>query len=323
MGERAPDRRPHPLVLFFLLTAAVFGSACTQSGELDKRGKLDLVNRLLTEGDCAAAIEVIDPLYDSSDTDNEVRMLRASAYGCSAGINYFDLVEEFQTGNLVGNAFWEFSTRLFPSVSTDNILESSWFAFDAVQAAVEDGVAVPDSQKREISDDYNSGALRAVHRTPDSNQYMTMVAMAVMGATHNRHGSPSPLSYRKLADLPWIAGGVVNETGCAYAGAVVSFFDGIDEAADLFPASTAAQLQAASTQFSAAIDDACDRGCRGVDSLNNVVDAPCAFNDCGGVCPYPLLGRLTCATDPRARCAAAGLVRFVNDDAALGWLDGP
>jgi hypothetical protein len=250
-------------------------------------------------------------------------MVRASAHGCAAGINYANMLTEFQTGNLVGNAFWLFSTRIFPSTLTqDNKLEAAWLSYDALLAGIEPGVGVPVSEET-TWDKFNPGALRAIARTDDANEYMIMVTTSIMGATQNRYGAPAP-SYKKMQALPWSTQAGMDDVGCAYAASVVSFFDSVNQASTLFPSGSASALQAASAIFSAGIDDACDKGCRGLDTLGNPVaaDGMCTFLDCSP-CPNWIRARQTCVGDLRVRCAAAGVVRFANDGNLLGWQDGP
>jgi hypothetical protein len=56
---------------------------------LGKQAILDAVDIFLTTENCTDAVSQITGLYNSANTDNDVRMRAASAYGCNAKVNLF------------------------------------------------------------------------------------------------------------------------------------------------------------------------------------------------------------------------------------------
>lgn len=283
---------------------------------------MEEVNLSLTAGECNKAIELIEDLYNSSYTDNEVRMLRASAHGCVAGISFFPLVGYLSTRNIVGSEFWMAMTEYFPSVSqTDLKAESGWYATDALQAVLDTGIVEPvDLQINPGTN--NVGTQVASHRIKDSNGYLMFVSMSTIGAIQNRYGNPTN-EYKKLTPLPWSTKAAMAETGCSYASAIVNLLDGIDETQTIMQGSLKNTMEQISSTFGELIDTACGYGCAGLTYDGAVgADAECTYSasECNP-CPLKLRTRTSCADDAKSACAAAGIVRFINLH-PFGWPDG-
>src|SRR4051812_23175810 len=90
------------------------------SGSVDKQTIINDVDIFLSAQNCAAAVARIQPLYNSGNTDNQVRLKMASAYGCNATINFFGLTGELASTGLTaltGAGLWKNLSRLFPSTT--------------------------------------------------------------------------------------------------------------------------------------------------------------------------------------------------------------
>jgi len=307
---------------FLLFTAA----ACTApaydpSTAVGKKAILEQVHYLLTTSQCDAAIDVIGPLYNSIYTDNEVRMAFASAHACKAELNYFQMVNSIATNPAAytGAALWQTLTQIFQSAPGDDRMESTWLATDALQAAIGSGAVVPTLYQINPDTD-NVGSLQPGDRTDDSNSYLLFVSMAGIGATQNRYGNPGP-SGLKGTDLPWSTHDLMDEVGCAYAGNIVNMLDGINVASSTISGDVGGTLADIYDLFGAAIDNACLFGCTGADVFGVVFDADCVIpgTECQ-TCPLEVRNRTTCIESTKGRCAAAGVVRYINDDPlGFGW----
>lgn len=300
---------------------------------------IDAARIALNKGNCTRAIDIIDPLYDSAYTNNEVRMLRASAYACLAGIdNFFGLVSTIgsNSSKFSGNSFWAYMTELFYNSVTntqDLRIYGTWNAMDALQAAITPGtIIVPSNQINAGS--RNVGSLLTTDRVDDSNLYMALVAMAGMGNIQTRYGAPTAafgrgqiLGVTAANAAGWTSAAQVDETACSYGASVVSFFDSINSVVTLVNGGLNTSLSAALSTFNTVIGQACNAGCRGtiLNGVNYNVTG-CAFADdlCLGTgtmaCPSELRDRTSCTgqVTNRASCAAAGIANFVSRD-ILGW----
>ena len=297
-----------------------------------RRAIINEVHKRLSSGLCDSAIDLIEPLYNSAYSDNEIRLVRASAHGCRAGINYFDLLNELlqNSGSLtVNGGLWTFLTEYFYN-STQTVLEdryrSGWFGTDALMAILNSGVVIPTAYQINASTN-NKGSILVEHRTNESNLYLIFISMAVVGATQGRYGDPDTTTYQKNADLSWISTSLMDTEGCAYSSGIVNMLDGINEASDFVGPMISSTLSEIGTAFTAAINQACDLGCQGLNpDLTASGDANCTFaaGECTP-CPNLLRYRFSCAdttTSYQSSCAASGVVRYINDDPlGNGWPD--
>ncbi len=316
-----------PFLFLVLVTVSCSASNFDISTVSGRRSIIAEVHSLLTRGLCDAAIDTIEPLYESIYTNNEIRLVRASAHGCKAGINYFDLLNGLVQNSstlIIGGGLWTFLTQYFYH-STQRTVEdrfrSGWFATDSLFAILNTGVVVPAAFQVNTSTN-NVGSVLVQHRTNESNLYLIFISMAVIGATQSRYGDPDTTNYRKNQDLSWISTTLMETEGCAYAASIVNMLDGINEASNFIGPLIRTALSGIGTAFTSQINQACDLGCRGLNpDLTASGDASCTY--AAGACT-PCLdllrNRNICSTDTQASCAASGIVRYINDDPlGNGW----
>lgn len=283
------------LLLFFVLITAVIGASCGR-GALDpttargKRAILDQVSLLLSEQDCEAAIALLKPVYDSINTDNDIRMAMASTYGCSAQINFFAFLGEIASNSatIVGGGLWAFVADQFPSTSADRIPEAGQLAQDALQAIISPSAVVL-SNNLFNSTTFNPAAYNVDDRLPNSTAYLFFTSLATMGGLESRYGNP----------LPWTDATLIDDDGCAYASAVVNFADSLTGLAAQTTGSLGEAMSGMRDGLQALIYANCDFGC-----------IACGIAGGCPTCPKELRDRTSCtaaAADP-ASCAAAGLV---------------
>ena len=308
------------LLCLFLLSSCGAPGLVPNTPE-GKKAILDATHIALTDQNCSLAISYIEPLYNSPYTDNEVRMTRASAHGCAANINFFSVVNTLIQKDLSGPEFWQTMTEMFDCDTSDGRTESGWYATDALQAVLATGSVVTDDNIIN-SGSYNEGSTLKTQRLHDSNAYLIFVAMSIIGSLQNRYGSPNS-QFLKTADLPWDTKANMDSTGCSYAGSILNMIDAIDDVSTVTSGSTANTLNTISVAFSTAMTIACSLGCQGRANDGTAgADADCTFSasDCE-TCPLKLRHRENCDSDAKSACAAAGIVRFVNDD-SNGWQTG-
>ncbi|MCM2279530.1 MAG: hypothetical protein NDJ89_15750 [Oligoflexia bacterium] len=304
-----------------------------------KQAILDWVDIALSSGNCADAVAKIEPLLNSEESDNTVRMKAASAYACHAGINFFQTVTNISANSDAmtadfGAGFWPTMAKLFPSAGAglDYRAEGAILAIDALQATLAPGIAILPSNRINAGS-FNEGSLFATDRTSDANIFMIFNAMAAIGSFENRYGVPDPVTYKKTALLPWktaISVGM-DEDGCAYVSSIFNLMDSLGATAGVVPANLATTLNLIHDNLEFVLDGACAIGCKGTDPAllpvelnrnNQWVNSGCsaAVTDCDA-CPAGLRDRTRCLKqdDDIISCAAAGVVNFINS-ADAGWV---
>lgn len=309
--------RKRVLAAFLILTglAAPSCSAPRWEGPQAKQATIDAVNQDLSFEDCASALDRIEGLYNSGLTDNQVRILRASAHGCNAGINFFKLVSDLTGANLTPPGFWQTMAKMFVSTTKDSKLESAWFAQDALFATLKKGIVVSSANQVNTGTD-NPGSLQASDRVDDSNLYLIIVSMVQIGALENRFGAPNASNeYKKGNALPWTTAATVDSNGCGYAAAILNLLDGVEAISNLDKLSKLKDT--VSTLKSGIINPGCDLGCQ-------LPGCGFAAGDCNP-CPIGLRHKTGCSATGttaqlKAACAAAGLVTAINSDTNFGWL---
>ena len=307
-------------LLILLATSACSVPRYDPATEEGKRGIIDAVNIALTQGDCSKAVELIEPLYNSKYTDNEVRLLRASAHACNAGVQFFPLVGELISSNIVGSGFWMTMARLFPSKINDIKVESGWFATDALMATLKGGtVLIPSTTINSGTD--NPGSIKGQDRTNDANLFTFFVSLSTIGALQNRYSATNPSNYHKTQVLGytaakpqgWALPANMTEEGCSFASALLNM---VDSTANITNAGLLQNAFSAISNLGVAFDAACEAGCTGA------LPTGCTFpaGSCAS-CPISLRKRDSCTpvdTDINS-CAAAGIISFINTDPTLGW----
>jgi len=300
-----------PLLVCFGLTALVACDrptfdAATPEG---KRAIIELTNKHLSAGNCAAAITEIEGLYKSASTDNEVRMIAASAYACKANINFFKLVGQLVENSafMGGNGFWALLAKLFPSTldPNDRVVEGALLATDALLANIKAGaVILPGNYINEGT--YNPGAKVASDRLDNANIYMLFVNMATLGSLENRYGVPDPTTHLPTQALPWTTADHPNmpTQGCAFASSLILLVDNLDVVVANLKGNLKEGLTTLKASLQSSIYTACDTIC----------DAK--GDDCP-YCPIALRDRSQCTgelNDIPSEVAAA-LTSLVN----TGW----
>ncbi len=283
---------------------------------------MDSANISLSKGECANAIAVLQGLYASANTSNDVRMLMASAYACTTGINFFNFVGSLgeNAGDLAGAGFWKLMTKLFPSTLRDKIVEASLLGTDALLSAVVPGTILMGNSLIQNSGGFNIGSALATDRIAESNVYLVLMSMATIGSLQSRNGDPDPTTFLKTKNLPWATAETMDSDGCAYASSIVNFVDALGATSGSVEGSISTTIKTLHDTFATAIYMACSTGCLGAPALWGGVASGCtAAVDCSE-CPLALRNRTACTgkADDLPSCAAAGIVNFINN-APVGW----
>lgn len=314
-------------ILPAIVTALTLLSSCgspTYTCETDegRRAIVAEVDQLLSSQSCASALAMIETYYPLPEcASDDIRLARASANACAASINFFQLISDLGSANIVGNELWVTLTQLFPSSLSDQRVTGGQNAIDALFAIRRPGVLTPPPYVVN-STSVNPGTLVASHRTDDSNVYSMLVSMSLIGSLQNRYGLPTAAYHRgqKIglsASYPngWETVAAVDVNACTYAGAILTLFDSITQVAPTISASlgtVGTTLVTAATTYSALLNAACDAGC---------VTCGFAAGSCTP-CPTELRDRFSCtglATD-KVSCSAAGIAQFMNSTpAGFGW----
>jgi hypothetical protein len=307
-----------------LLACACGKPALDPNTTVGQAAIIDQTNIYLTTGDCTDALITILPLYNSSNTNNEVRMLTASAYACESGVNFFTVLTNMTTdANTLSGTFWGYFAQLFPSTLSDKVVESSGYAMNTLMTVLIPGQVILPSDLL-YTTTVNPASLNFNDRTGDSNIYMLMVSMAAVGGTESRYGNPNS-TYHPQSNPPLPFNDNVSkmtDEGCIYAAGVLNFLDSIGPASAVLSSDVATILNQISSEVSeSTLDAACDYGCRGttpplgVYNTGNWVPTGCSIAAGCSKCPTSMRDYTQChpnvANDPAA-CAAAGIANFVN-----------
>ncbi len=307
-------------VFLFFLSACGIPTAQLGS-QLGKDAIINDANIALSNNDCTTALAKMLPLYNSSSTDNYVRLITASAYGCGANIDFLNVLNAMiqNSSALGGSGFWSFLTQQFPSTVTDTRAESAYLGFDAVHSMLLSGIIVPSSYQVNTGT-YNVGSTRYADRDSDANAYLTFLSIAAIGAMNNRYGSPNPTTYIKTVDLPWTTAATVDSNGCSYASAIVNMLDGLHATASAVGGAASTSLTTVLNAFDTVINAACDVGCQNI-AVPTWTQSGCTVTTACATCPTALRNRNSCQGIPadQVSCAAAGIVNFINKDLTAGW----
>jgi hypothetical protein len=323
--------RPHLLFAALALALVACGAPSPDASSADGLQQiLDAVDVDLTHQDCTDALSLILPVYNSSNTSNDVRMRTASAYGCAAGINFFGLTQELtvKPQDLLPPNFWALMVQLFPSeTGQDSKMEAAFYGTDSLQSVLNSGVILLPTDEVNAGG-YNVGSVFATDRTLDSNLYLLYMAMAGMGTVESRYGTNNGGATTTRANLlPWTTAAAVNADGCGLAASVLNFLDAFEQSGSSLPSEISSVLTTVVSDTLTGLDEACAAGCSNTvpsDPINNPngtwVSAGCAATTPCSSCPNTLRNRSSCtgvSSDVNS-CAAAGLINFINSS-ALGW----
>jgi hypothetical protein len=209
------------LSLFFLVSC---GNRFDLSKERGRQASIDDANFHLSHGDCAAAMAVIEPLYVSAYVDDEVRILKASAYGCFAGFNLLTMAS-----NLAGASnYFKAMAKSLSNVAGDSTRSYLYQAIDVLTSA--------------------GTAMNANQRSASVNTYMVFIQMATVSALLRNYGSPAADGTQGAAigylNAP---NNMSNIDGCAMASALAFMTDSYTSStlADSDSAAAAAAFTAA------------------------------------------------------------------------------
>lgn len=269
----------------------------------------------LSTMNCASALDLSKQLFDSRYSNNEIRMLYASAHGCNVDIRLYPLIDAISVSDFSTlDAIFKSLVRLFPSRTTlDSKLQSTWVMQDALQAILDPGVVIGASDQNVIND-YNTGSLVARDRTDDGNAFLIFAAMAGVGTSLNRYGynitdDPAALAYAQVLPLTWITQalikGDISHAGCSLASSLLNMFDAINAVSDLTSGSISAAFSAiASAQ--AVVDLAGETRC----TADGFTIGQCR------VAAQRLRYRDSCFENDAIASYAAGVIQSIN----TGWL---
>jgi hypothetical protein len=182
------------LPICFLLCSC--GDRYDLSTARGQQSRIDDANMHLSHSECAEANDSIDPLYNSSDVTEQVRLIKASAQACYAGYSMLRFA-----GSIIG------SPNFFSSMakSLDNVANDSarqWM-YNSVDVLTKGG-----------------SAMQASQRSTAENSYMVFIQLGVISAIIRNYGSPDPSTGAQGANLIYSAtstpaGQMANVDACA------------------------------------------------------------------------------------------------------------
>ena len=295
------------LMLGLLSSCGVPSSTISSDDPQAKINAINGANLALSSQNCSGALSQVLPFYDSVYSDNQIRLITSSAYGCHAGINIFKVLDDLIhfSGDFGGSGFWEFLVSEFPSSSStiDNkVSQAAKNAIDAAMSAIKPGtILVPEYIVNASSN--NPASLLNTDRIDDANSYLTFLGMSLMGSLMSFNGLPLA-NHHKSVPLPWTDATLMAGDGCSLASGLLIFIDGLNSIIGVAGSSSVARhYETIETFLTAGADLACQAGC-----------AICGGSVSCTVCPVSLRDRTSCTgvnTDVNS-CAAAGLVNFIN-----------
>jgi len=322
MFEISGRKKFSSVALLSIFFPIIFSLSCGSSATT--QSAIDVTNNYLTTGDCGDALTTILPVYNSSASNNQVRLITASAYGCDAEVNFFQVLTNLGLdGNTLTSAsLLGYLSQIFPSTTADKVVESGGYGMEVLLTTLTTGeVIAPGNLINATSN--NPGSLLFSDRIDDSNLYMLMMSMAVMGGAASRYGTATFHPIHATMAFPWVNNTTAMATeGCTVAAALENFLDVLEDEAAIVSGSASTQLQAIELLLnSATLDAACEAGCKGtVLPLPNWQGSGCTLTTCGnsGHCPTAIRDWNQChpnvANDPVA-CASAGIINLINTGA--------
>lgn len=215
------------------------------SNETDRKIIIQEIRNALTAQNCASALEMSKLLFESPYTDNNIRLLYASAQGCNIGISMYNLVDDLQTADFSSiDAIFKTMVRLFPSkLANDSRYESAVIAQDILQSALLPGTVVS-TVDRTFAGTQNPGSVRSRDRAQDANIFLAFTSMATVGTGLNRWGynaatDPATLGYAQQQNLPWNSlvtlRGDSTRSSCAIPSGLLNMLDAIQETINVSP----------------------------------------------------------------------------------------
>lgn len=149
-----------------LILVAGCGNRFDLSTERGRQSRIDEANFHLSKGNCSAAHEAIDPAYNSPDVNDEIRLVKASAHGCSGSFNLLTII-----GNIAGASnYFSALVRSLANVNGDGALPHFYTAGDVLTR--------------------NSVLINASARSTAVNNYMVFIQLGTVAAILRNYGSP-------------------------------------------------------------------------------------------------------------------------------------
>jgi hypothetical protein len=214
-----------PRIFFFLFLTCLGFYSCGNRFDIEtKRGqqsRIDQANFYLSRGECQAALDAIDELYNSAHVTDEIRIIEASAYACKGGFNLLTFMSNIASSS---NTFGGMVKSL-SSTTGDGTRTNFYSSMDVMTG---------------------SGArLSASQRTSKENTFMVFLQMGVISSILRNYGAPDPAGGQTAA-LVYDAGAnpageMSNVDACALTGAIAIMVDSFS-GSSLNDASTSAVL---------------------------------------------------------------------------------
>lgn len=185
------------LIAFSLLSC---GNRYDLSTEKGRRARIDDANYHLSKGNCTAATEAIGPLYNSPFVDDEIRIVMASSYACSAHFSFLGFASSIPGAS---NYFQAFAKTMSNSPN-DGAIDYLYQAVDVLTR--------------------NGTAMDAGVRSSELNAFMVFLQFGVLGAIERNYGAPGT-DGSQGTDLIYEAAGadpaneMSNEDACAVGAA--------------------------------------------------------------------------------------------------------
>lgn len=199
-------------VLSVFIGALLF-SACGNRYDLGtergRRSRIDDANFHLSKGACTAAIEAIDPLYNSPHVNDEIRLIKASAHACAGTFNFLTLVS-----NLSGATnYFSVLAKSLSNNPGDGARSAFYFAVDVLTR--------------------NGSYINASTRSKSVNNYMVFLQLGLVGSILRNYGNPNSVGGQQQALVYETAGAnpageMTNEDACALAAAFSMLSDSFD-----------------------------------------------------------------------------------------------
>jgi hypothetical protein len=225
------------LSLFFLVSC---GNRFDLSKERGRQARIDDANFHLSHGDCALAMAAIDPLYNSVHVNDEVRIIKSSAYACYAGFNLLTMAS-----NLSGATnYFKALAKSMSNVAGDG---ARTYMYQAIDVLTNAGVNMNASQ-----------------RSTAVNTYMVFVQMATVSTILRNYGAPTA-DGTQVTEIGYVnaPNNMSNLDGCAMASALAIMTDSY---------SSSSLADADSAAVVAAFNTACGGSCAAVNKNRTVCD---------------------------------------------------
>jgi hypothetical protein len=185
-----------------ILSLILFHSGCGNRFDINtERGRqaiVDEANNHLSNGECQAAIDAIEPLYTSTFVNDEIRIIRASGDACFSNFSMLTLL-----ANVADKPnFYEALAKTMQNNLNDGKIAALYRATDILTVA--------------------GAQLLASQRTKKINDFMVFLQLGVMGAIQDAYGAGTSEGVQAVTFNYLVAGAgtLSNADGCAYAAAV-------------------------------------------------------------------------------------------------------